>query len=154
MTEQRATYHTGAPTLRPETCFKFDHPEYDPPNDSDVRALKELTGMTGGELARMVGVDARTWRAWSAPQSAERRQRIPYAAWRLLLIECGFVKNSAEYCISGERHDFAVTGRLGVASSPHLDDAQRAAEAAGNIATCRRCGHTVLDPKKIRSFSS
>lgn len=146
MTEERATYSSGQLKLRPQTRLKIEHPDFEAPNDSDVRALKDITGMTGGELARMVGVDARTWRAWSAPQSAERRQRIPYAAWRLLLIECGFEKTSAEYCHDGQRHEFATTGRLGVADSPSVSDAERGARMAGTISKCIHCGHTITRP--------
>jgi hypothetical protein len=42
-------------------------------------------------IAQVTGVTPRTVRKWLAPPEAENHALVPYAAWRLLLIETGVV---------------------------------------------------------------
>ena len=55
-----------------------------PPTPTQIRAAAKKANLTGSQAAALVGVTSRTWRRWT---SGERP--IPYAAWRLLLIETG-----------------------------------------------------------------
>ena len=94
MSETRGTYNVGGgATLRPETLVRVDDPRYDPPTHEDVRALQSLSRLTGGELARLAGIDSgsRGFRRWSAPPGGKNSTTIPYGAWRLLLIETGLL---------------------------------------------------------------
>jgi hypothetical protein len=95
MSEERPIYRVSSRTkLRPETLLRFTDPDYQAPDHEDLRTLKDLSGKTGGELAAMAGLqDARTFRKWTAPPAANQRAQIPYAAWRLLLIELGMIKS-------------------------------------------------------------
>jgi hypothetical protein len=101
MTEKTAVYNVpGRAKLRPGTLLRFTDPAYEAPTHEDLRALKEISGKTGGELAALVGLqDARTFRKWTAPPEANQRAQIPYAAWRLMLIELGMVTNAEQDCV-------------------------------------------------------
>ena len=82
----------GQLKLRPNTLMSFTHPSYEPPTYEDLRTLRELSGKTHGELAAIVGMDdTRNFMKWTAPTAAKNRAQIPYAVWRLLLIELGIV---------------------------------------------------------------
>ena len=41
------------------------------------------------------GEDSRTWRRWSQGEGEQGDRKIPYSAWRLLLIELGLANNAA-----------------------------------------------------------
>lgn len=101
MTETRGVYNVpGRQELRPGTLLRFTDPGYEPPTHEDLRTLKTLSGKTGGELAALVGLqDARTFRKWTAPPDANQRAQIPYAAWRLMLIELGMLTNAEQDCV-------------------------------------------------------
>lgn len=142
MSEKRATYHTGAPALRPETLLEFDDPNFEPPNDVDVRALKELLDLSGGDLANLVGVDARTWRAWTAPPSSERRRQIPFAAWRLLL-EKFWIVDPEKLCPDGRNHQFTQTYPM-VGAAQSLAECEVAAHTAGSRLECVHCGKRIV----------
>tara|TARA_R110000772_G_scaffold155953_1_gene267037 strand:+ start:2103 stop:2459 length:357 start_codon:yes stop_codon:yes gene_type:complete len=94
MSEDHAKYtvSTAPPALRPGTLLRFTDAGYQAPGAQDVRTLKAISGKTGRELTELVGIaDQRTFRKWTAPEGASQRSQIPYAAWRLLLIELGLV---------------------------------------------------------------
>lgn len=87
------TYVTGKPTnINPAALLRRADPAYQPPTWEDVRALKEISGETGGALAKRVDVDPRQFRRWTAPPDASNNRPIPYAAWRLLLLELGLAE--------------------------------------------------------------
>ena len=76
----------------PATLLPFDDPAFVSPSHNDVRAVTQLYRLTGSALARVTGVTPRTVRKWMAPPGVENHAPMPYAAWRLLLIEAGIVK--------------------------------------------------------------
>ncbi len=93
MTDQHHTKRDAIDgRLPPGTLLHFTDPEYTAPTAEDVRALKEISGLTGRELCALVGLeDTRTWRRWSQEARAPAGKQIPYSAWRLLLFELGLV---------------------------------------------------------------
>ena len=83
MTETHASYETDGGCRR--NCrLPFADPSYEPPEPDDIRAILREAGLTGSQVGRLVGVDGRTVRKWTGGE-----RRIPYSAWRLLLVECG-----------------------------------------------------------------
>lgn len=93
MSETRAHYAVSGLTEGPkrESLLPFNSPEYQPPSWVEVRAVVRRLRMTGSELADFVGVQPRTVRKWLAPPDAANNSPIPYAAWRLVLVEAGIV---------------------------------------------------------------
>ena len=82
--------------IDPRCLEKFGSPRYQPPDYNQVKILKSKSGLSGAELAKLVGVEPRTFRKWIAPTEAKNSTNIPYSAWRLLLIELGIVKSEEE----------------------------------------------------------
>lgn len=80
------------PAPRPGTLLPFHDPDFIPPTYEDLRAVNQQYGLTGAEVAQRKGVSSRTVRKWLAPPQAANHSPIPYAAWRLLLIEIGAVR--------------------------------------------------------------
>jgi hypothetical protein len=76
----------------PATLLPFHDPAFIAPSHNDVRAVTERCRLTGSALARLTGVTPRTVRKWLAPPEVENHAPMPYAAWRLLLIEAGIVE--------------------------------------------------------------
>lgn len=93
MSESIPRYNVSAgPRLRPATLLRQDEPGFDPPTYEDVQALSAASGLTGGTLANLAGLsNARSFRRWTAPPGAKNSTPIPYAAWRILLIETGLL---------------------------------------------------------------
>lgn len=93
MSEEHPKYQAGdAGGITPGALLPFTDPEYSPPTPADVRALKARSGKTGRELCAIVGMeDHRTWRRWSQDADAAGHRKIPYSAWRLLLLELDLV---------------------------------------------------------------
>lgn len=77
---------------KPETLLPFHDPAFVAPTHADLRALTRRYKLTGAAVARITGVLPRTVRKWQAPPAVANHSPIPYAAWRLLLIESGLVK--------------------------------------------------------------
>lgn len=95
MTEKRATYNVKSKStgITPGALLDFTHEDYTPPTPADVRALKAMSEKTGRELCELIGIeDQRSWRRWSQEPEEPSARQIPYSAWRLLLLELGFVK--------------------------------------------------------------
>lgn len=78
--------------IRPETLRPADR--WEQPTKDEVRELIRLTGMTGGQVAALLGLTppghksgrgSRTVRRWTAGDAP-----IPYAAWALLAYQAGF----------------------------------------------------------------
>lgn len=94
MSIEHPKYSTGnKQSINPSALLRRSEPGYQHPTWEDVRALKEISGETGGDLARRVDVDPRQWRRWTAPPNANNSGSIPYAAWRLLLLELNIVQH-------------------------------------------------------------
>lgn len=77
---------------KPETLLPFHDPAFVAPTHADLRALARRYELTGAAVARITGVLPRTVRKWLASPEVANHSPIPYAAWRLLLIESGLVK--------------------------------------------------------------
>lgn len=77
----------------PATLHVYADPAFQMPAPEDVRAVIQLLGLTGDQVAGLVGVrDGRAVRRWVAPQGSKTHAQIDYAAWRLLLLEAGLVQ--------------------------------------------------------------
>ena len=72
-------------SFRAETLKKFAE-GWSPPSIDELREAKRKSAKTGAQLAEMVGVHPRTIRKWLGGQGD-----IPYAAWRLWLVDIGEV---------------------------------------------------------------
>ncbi len=98
MSEQHSDYNldNAIERITESALLAFTDDCYTHPTAADVRALKALSGLTGRELCLLAGVeDSRTWRRWSQGEGEQGARKIPYSAWRLLLIELGLANNAA-----------------------------------------------------------
>lgn len=87
----------------PETTkLRFSDPAYTPATADDLRELMRQTGLTGSQTARLIGVNSRTIRKWTTSEGMPNSAEIPYAAWRLLLIETRVIQNEPEI----KRHNY------------------------------------------------
>jgi hypothetical protein len=86
MPEERVIYDAaGRAEVRRATRLPITSEEYVAPSGDEFRTVTQLLGWTGGQTARFMGIsDGRTVRKWISEESP-----IPYAVWRLLLIEAG-----------------------------------------------------------------
>src|SRR5450830_1775402 len=92
MSETRALYGVSGQTgPNPSSLLPFHEKAYVPPTHTDVRAITQQFNLTGSSVARLTGVLPRTVRKWLAAPTVANHSPIPYAAWRLLLIETGSV---------------------------------------------------------------
>lgn len=82
---------TEAHDLTKAALLPYGDPEYREPSWLDVRALIQQMGLTGSQVADLVGVGSRSVRKWTSPPETANHAPIPYAAWRLLLIAAGLV---------------------------------------------------------------
>jgi hypothetical protein len=79
----------------PASLLPFSDPGFVAPTHADVRALTQRYKLTGAAVAQLTGVLPRTVRKWLAPPNVANHSPIPYAAWRLLLIEVGLAGRSS-----------------------------------------------------------
>lgn len=78
------------------------------PTPEEVRALIVLLGesidlakLSGSQVAALTGVkDPRNVRKWTAPEDSNNFAKIPYSAWRLLLVYGGIVNADLEDAIN------------------------------------------------------
>lgn len=81
----------------------FKDPRYTPPSPEEVREALRLGGLSGTQAALLLGVastekkGSRTVRKWTGGEAT-----IPYAAWRLLLIELGLALEEGAAAHPGE----------------------------------------------------
>jgi hypothetical protein len=94
MSESHAEQWDSGPNKgpNPAAMLPFYDPAFVAPSYVDVRAVTQQYKLTGSTVARVTGVVPRTVRKWLAPPDADNHAPMPYAAWRLLLIETGLVK--------------------------------------------------------------
>lgn len=64
---------------------------FDVPNAEELREFLKKYNLTGAEAARLVGVDSRTIRKWTASEEAANRRSMPWSAWALLRVRVGAV---------------------------------------------------------------
>lgn len=103
MSETRAEYKIDGAGLTKEdlarrNCSRrFDDPLFRPPTAEEVDGLIKLAGWSQREAALIVGANftpgkgSTTIRKWRAKEGAPEHRAIPYAAWRLMLLESGVV---------------------------------------------------------------
>lgn len=71
--------------LQVGTLYPYADPQYRHPSPADVRAVLAYGELSSESAAKIVGVTGRrTIGKWASGQ-----RKIPYAAWRLLLIHVG-----------------------------------------------------------------
>lgn len=79
--------------LAPETLRLYTDPAYRSPAPEEVRVVIQILGLTGDQVAGLVGVkNSRAVRRWMAPLSSKTYAQIDYSTWRLLLLEAGLVR--------------------------------------------------------------
>jgi hypothetical protein len=62
---------------------------YNTPNPEELRDFLERHGLSGANAGRLVGVDSRAVRRWTAPPEQPGARSIPWAAWMLLRLYTG-----------------------------------------------------------------
>jgi hypothetical protein len=62
---------------------------YEVPSPEDFRAFLLAHEMTGAQAGKLVGVDSRAVRRWTAPKDQPGSRSIPWAAWILLRLYTG-----------------------------------------------------------------
>ncbi len=82
--------------LRRRNCaLGIQHEDYEHPTGMEVKALRELMGLTQRELASLTGVcvdkkkDSSTVRKWESPSL--EKSRISTSAWELMLLKAGVI---------------------------------------------------------------
>lgn len=86
---------SGPSGPKPSSLLPYHDSEYIAPTHDDVRAIAQRFSLSGAAVARLTGVLPRTVRKWMAPPDVANHSPIPYAAWRILLIETGTVQPGA-----------------------------------------------------------
>lgn len=70
-----------------DTCFYRWAEGYTQPTPAEIRELLRVQELSGSVAANLIGVTPRAIRYWLADPCQPGHRQIPYAAWRLLLIE-------------------------------------------------------------------
>jgi len=90
---------TDLQSFRRRCCaLPYTDPDYHPPTPEEVTQLIKLAGWTQAQVAALVGVTGHpqkgstTIRKWCAPTTKKDHRQIPYAAWRLMLLNAGVIK--------------------------------------------------------------
>ena len=73
--------HRAVQGVRPETTFEYASPAYSHPSPADIKSALSAGQLTGAGAGQLLGVNSRTVRKWTGGE-----QKMPYAAWRLLLM--------------------------------------------------------------------
>ncbi|HGY2802937.1 TPA: hypothetical protein ACNVTV_004862 [Citrobacter freundii] len=75
-------------SLNPACLKKAE--EWESPTCGEVRAVIGLTGLSGSQLAKRLGLkDSRNVRNWQMLKDSSSTSSIPYAAWALLCYFAG-----------------------------------------------------------------
>lgn len=116
MTQEHKSYEVVRQDLggiRSETLNDYNI-GWEQPTPGEVRILIEYMGqlvgknkLTGQEIADLVGVNSRNVRKWTAPETTSNFTRIPYAAWRLLLLHAGIVQLKSSMASSTDQKNCA-----------------------------------------------
>lgn len=103
MSETRAQYRVSGlfEGPNPAALLPFHDPQFTAPTYLDIRAITHKYGLSGADVSRITGVLPRTVRKWLAPPDAANHTDVPYAAWRLLLIETGEVQPLRALLVEG-----------------------------------------------------
>ena len=104
-TEDRGVYNVKRDGLlsktalkRRESMLRYSNPRYRDPTPDDVESLLHICGWSQSEVAERLGITSTpgqgssTVRKWKTPTSEPNYRQIPYAAWRLWLLESELVK--------------------------------------------------------------
>jgi len=105
MSEKPATYKVTtsgplAPSVlkRRACCLPITNSRYRQPNRMEIEAVIEHIGCTQSYFAQFLGVasssrGSSTVRRWLTSAESGEGRGIPYAAWRLSLVESGIVES-------------------------------------------------------------
>lgn len=61
---------------------------YDTPTSTELRAFLSKHNLTGSAAGKLVGVDSRSVRRWTAPEGEKTHKNIPWASWCVLRLLC------------------------------------------------------------------
>jgi hypothetical protein len=91
MTDHFQSLETSGPL--PATLLRAVDQDYRAPSPEDLRAVMALKTLSASAIADLTGVSSRTVRKWTSLPDSPNFVPIPYAAWRLLLLETELVKD-------------------------------------------------------------
>ena len=76
---------------------RFDSGNFEPPTPAQIKALRQMLGMSQNDLAKLVGVNwnavkgSSAVRKWETAVGQPEHRVIRYAEWRGLLVHAGVV---------------------------------------------------------------
>lgn len=93
MSETQSMYCVSGLLTGPKksSLLPISNPNYSSPDREDIKSIVSKFNLTGAAVAGITGVGTRQVRKWMSPEDTSNHTPIPYAAWRLLLIELGVV---------------------------------------------------------------
>ncbi|AIY44219.1 hypothetical protein LT85_p040 (plasmid) [Collimonas arenae] len=106
MSETRAQYLVSGLPEDPNkyALLKYTDPDFCEPTLQDIRCvIRKLGELTGSEIAGRAGVDSRVVRKWLSPPESPNHKHMPYAVWRLLLIEANLVESPGNGDMHGQQ---------------------------------------------------
>lgn len=65
---------------------------YEIPSPDELKAFLKKHDLTGAQAGKMVGVDSRTIRRWTAEEGTTSFRKIPWSAWALLQLLTGEIE--------------------------------------------------------------
>ena len=104
MTEEIGKYEvsgtgiTKAQLLISPSLLLYEDPNYRPPTPEEITKAIAMTGLSSAGVANMLGVDSRNIRRYKSGQI----HVMPYATWRLLLLNLGIVGDTQSKWIGGK----------------------------------------------------
>jgi len=70
------------------SLLEFADNRYTPPSPDEIKQVIDYVGLSSLQLGKELGIkDGRTVRRWKSGDA-----KMPYAAWRLLLVKAGLVQ--------------------------------------------------------------
>lgn len=102
MSEEKKVYRAGpgdiVPLLEQSGALCEFGDNYRQPTPEQIKALRTYLGLSQIAFAKLVGVTykegkgSQTIRKWETPEGQTEHRKIPYSAWRLLLIAAGLIE--------------------------------------------------------------
>lgn len=102
MSEDNKVYRVGTgdivPLLKQSGALCDFNDGYCPPTPEQIKELRIHLGLSQNAFAKLVGVTykegkgSQTIRKWETPEGQTEHRKIPYSAWRLLLIAAKLIE--------------------------------------------------------------